>query len=68
MGAQKCKDFIQSKEYIGEFLGGLSCMEKLSLDIYLASNLEFWSWKLTGIIRNLVSTLSFGNLLPELLV
>ena len=61
MGPREFKDFIQSKEFIGNFLGGLSHMEEFNLDIYLASNLEFWSWKSLGISGNLVLTLSFGN-------
>jgi len=48
VGARKFKDFIWSKEFIGEFLGGLSHMEELSLDVYMASNLEFWIQKLLG--------------------
>jgi len=68
MGARKCKDFVWSKEFIREFLGGSSHMEELSLDIYLASNHEFQGWKLLGISGSLVSTLSFSNVLPKLLV
>ena len=43
MGAGSCKDFIQSKEFIGKLLGRLCCMEELSLDISVATNLEFQS-------------------------
>ena len=68
MGARMCKDFIQSKEFIGEFLGRLSGTEELSLDVCLATNLEFWSQKSLGISRSFVLTLCFGNVLPELLV
>jgi len=43
MGARKCKDFIWSKEFIREFLGRSCHTEELSLDINMASNLEFQS-------------------------
>ena len=68
MGARECKDFVWSKEFIGEFLGRLCHTEELSLDIYVASNLEFQSWKLSGISGSLVLTLTFSNVLSELLV
>ena len=68
MGARIFKDFIWSKEFIREFLGGSSHMEELGLDVHLASNLEFWSQSSSGINRDLVLMLSFGNVLPELLV
>jgi len=68
MGARECKDFIWSKEFIGWFLGRSCGMEELSLDIYLASNLEFQSQKSSGISGSLVSTLSFSNVLSKLLV
>src|SRR5882724_12682321 len=68
MGARKCKDLVQAKEFIGEFLGGSCHTEELSLDIYLASNLEFWSWKSLGISGSLILTLSFRSVLSELLV
>jgi len=68
MGARKFKDFIWSKEFIREFLGRSSHMEELSLDVYLASNYEFWGQILLGISRSLVSMLSFSNVLPKLLV
>jgi len=34
----------------------------------LATNLELWSWSLSGIGRSLVLKLSFGDVLLELLV
>ena len=68
MGARECNDFIQSKEFIGEFLGRSCCTEELSIDVNVASNLEFQSWKLSGISGNLVSMLSFRNVLSKLLV
>jgi len=68
MGTGKCKDFVWSKEFIRKFLGGSIHMEEFNLDIYMASNLEFQNQKLLGISRNLVLTLRFGNVLPELLV
>jgi len=43
-------------------------MEELSLDIYMASNLLFWSQKSPGISGSLELTLSLGNVLPKLLV
>src|SRR5882724_7258352 len=68
MGAGLCKDFVWSKEFLCEFLGGLCHMEELSLDVCLATNFEFWGRKPSGISRNLVSTLSFSNVLLKLLV
>jgi len=68
MGAGTCKDFVQSKEFLCEFLGGLCHTEELSLDIYLATNFEFWGRKPSGISGNLVLTLSFSNVLLKLLV
>src|SRR5882724_10040875 len=68
MGAGSCKDFIWSKEFLCEFLGGSGRMEELSFDICLATNFEFWSQKLSGISRSLVSTLSFSDVLLKLLV
>jgi len=41
MGARECKDFVWTKEFIGYFLGRSCRMEILSLDINVASNLEF---------------------------
>jgi len=43
-------------------------MEELSLDVCLATNFEFWGQKLSGISGNLVSKLSFSNVLLKLLV
>jgi len=40
----------------------------LSLDIGMATNLDFWSQKLLGISRNLVSMLSFSNVLLDFVV
>src|SRR5882672_8393601 len=68
MGAGLCKDFVWSKEFIGKLLGRLCHMEELSLDVGMATNLEFWSWKSLGISRSLVLMLSFSNVLPEFMV
>ena len=43
-------------------------MKELSLDECLAANLEFRCQVLSGIRRNLVAMLSFGNILFEFLV
>src|SRR5882724_9593987 len=68
MGAGSCKDFVWSKEFLCEFLGGSCGTEKLSLDVCLATDFEFWGRKPSGISGNLVSTLSFSNVLLKLLV
>src|SRR5467141_4854745 len=68
MGARSCKDFIWSKEFIGKLLGRLCCMEELSLDVSVATNLEFQSRKSSGISGSLVLTLSFSNMLPKFLM
>src|SRR5882672_10943748 len=68
MGAGSCKDFIQSKEFIGKLLGRSCHTKELSLDISVATNLEFWSRKSLGISEGLVSTLSFSDVLPKFLV
>jgi|SRR6266481_1178990 len=68
MGTGLCKDFVWSKEFIGKFLGGLCCMEELSLDECLATYFEFQCCIPSGISGNLVTTLSFGNILLEFLV
>jgi len=68
MGTGTCKDFVWSKEFLCEFLGRSCHMEELSLDICLATDFEFWGWKPSGISGNLVSTLSFSNVLLKLLV
>src|SRR5467141_2863275 len=68
MGAGSCKDFIWSKEFIGKLLGRSCHMEELSLDVSVATNLEFWSRKLSGISGSLVLTLSFRNVLPKFLM
>src|SRR5882724_6110935 len=68
MGAGSCKDFVWSKEFLCEFLGGSCCMEELSLDICLATDFEFQGRKPSGISRSLVSTLSFSDVLLKLLV
>src|SRR5882724_6898170 len=68
MGAGSCKDFIQSKEFLCEFLGGSCHTEELSLEVCLATDFEFRGQKPSGISRNLVSTLSFSNVLLKLLV
>src|SRR5882672_260089 len=68
MGAGSCKDFIWSKDFIGKLLGRSCHMEELSLDVSVATNLEFRGWKSLGISGNLVSTLSFSDVLPEFMV
>src|SRR5882672_4365418 len=68
MGAGSCKGFVQSKEFIGKFLGRSCCMEELSLDVSVATNLEFWSRKLLGISGSLVLTLSFSDVLLKFMV
>src|SRR5882724_8817239 len=68
MGAGSCKDFIRSKEFLCEFLGGSCCTEELSLDVCLATNFEFWGRKPSGISGSLVSMLSFSDVLLKLLV
>src|SRR5882672_8746098 len=68
MGARSYKDFIWSKEFIGKLLGMSFHMEELSLDVGVATNLEFWSWKSSGISGSLILTLSFSNVLPKLLM
>src|SRR5882672_9577299 len=68
MGAGSCKDLVRSKEFIGKLLGRSCHMEELSLDVSVATNLEFRSWKLSGISRSLVSTLSFSDVLPKFLM
>src|SRR5467141_1242066 len=68
MGARSCKDFVWSKEFIGKLLGRSCCTEELSLDISVATNLEFWSRKSSGISGGLVSTLSFSDVLLKFLM
>src|SRR5882724_458493 len=68
MGAGMCKDFVWSKEFLCEFLGGSCHMEELSLDVCLATDFEFQDRKLSGISGSLVSTLSFSDVLLKLLV
>src|SRR5882724_4970412 len=68
MGAGSCKDFVRSKEFLCEFLGGLCRTEELSLDVCLATDFEFRGRKPSGIGGSLVSTLSFGDVLLKLLV
>src|SRR5882724_10088581 len=68
MGAGSCKDFVRSKEFLCEFLGGSCSTEELSLDVCLATDLKFRGWKPSGISRTLVLTLSFSNVLLKLLV
>src|SRR5882724_8511211 len=68
MGAGTCKDFIGSKEFLCNFLGGSCHMEELSLDVCLATDFEFWGWKSSGISGNLVLMLSFSDVLLKLLV
>src|SRR5882672_8659637 len=68
MGAGSCKDFVWSKEFIGKLLGRSCHTEELSLDISVATNLEFRSRKSSGISGSLVSTLSFSNVLPKFVV
>src|SRR5882724_7429783 len=68
MGARTCKDFVRSKEFLCEFLGGSCHMKELSLDVCLATYFKFWGWKPPGISGNLVSMLSFSDVLLKLLV
>jgi len=68
MGAGSCKDFVWSKEFIGKLLGRSCHMEELSLDIGMATNLEFQSRKSSGISGSLVSMLSFSNVFPKFLM
>src|SRR5882724_10673969 len=68
MGAGSCKDFVQSKEFLCEFVGGPCHTEELSIDVCLATDFEFRGRKPSGISRNLVSTLSFSDVLLKLLV
>src|SRR6267142_2798621 len=68
MGARSCKDFVRSKEFIGKLLGRSCHMEELSLDVSVATNLEFQSQKSLGISRSLVSTLSFSDVLLKFLM
>src|SRR5882672_7167057 len=68
MGAGSCKDFVWSKEFIGKLLGRSCHTEELSLDISVATNLEFRSRKSSGISGGLVSMLSFSDVLPKFLM
>src|SRR5467141_1140001 len=68
MGAGSCKDLVRSEEFIRKLLGRSCCTEELSLDVSVATNLEFRSRKLSGISGGLVSTLSFSDVLPKFLV
>src|SRR5882672_12661388 len=68
MGAGSCKEFIWSKEFIGKLLGRSCHTEELSLDISVATNLEFRSQKLLGISGSLVLMLSFSDVLPKFLM
>src|SRR6266481_10221963 len=68
MGTGLCKDFVWSKEFIGKFLGGSCCMEELSLDECLATYFEFQCQVPLGISGNLITTLSFSNVLLEFLM
>src|SRR5882672_7515602 len=68
MGAGSCKDFVRSKEFIRKLLGWSCRTEELSLDISVATNLEFRSQKSSGISGGLVSTLSFSDVLPKFLM
>src|SRR5882672_10327711 len=68
MGALSCKDFVWSKEFIGKLLGRSCHMEELSLDVSVATNLEFQSRKSSGISGSLVLMLSFSNVLPKFMV
>src|SRR5882724_1063227 len=68
MGGGMCKDFVWSKEFLCEFFGGSCHTEELNLDICLATDFEFQGRNPSGISRNLVSTLSFSDVLLKLLV
>ena len=61
-------NFIQSKEFLRELLGGSSHTEKLCLDEYLAANLEFQGWTTSGVSRVLITTLSISYMLLQLVV
>jgi len=43
MGAWLCQDLIWSKKFVGEFLGRLSHMKELGLNIDLPADLDFQS-------------------------
>ena len=49
MGAGSGNNFVQSKEFLRELLGGLSCTEKLHLDECLVANLEFQGQTTSGV-------------------
>ena len=68
MGARSGNDLVQSKEFLGELLGGSCHMEELCLDEHVAANFELQSWKTAGVSRSLVSALSVGYVLPKLLI
>ena len=68
MGARLCKDFALSEEFIGKLVGWPSLLEELCLEKHVASDLELQSQRLSGISGSLVLMLSFGDVLPELLV
>src|SRR6266481_1035105 len=60
--------FRTSKEFIRKFLGGSRCAKELRLEECLGANFEFQCQVPSGISRNLIATLSFGNILFEFLM
>ena len=68
MCAGSCNDLIQSKEFLRKFLGESCCMEELGFDKGLTASLEFWSWKMSGVSRELVSTLSIQDVFSKFLM
>ena len=68
MGAGSGNNFVQSKEFLRELLGGLSCTDELHLDECLAANLEFWGQTTLGVSQVLITTLSISYMLLQLVV
>ena len=68
MGARSGNNFVQFKEFLGELLGGSSCMEELHLDEWMAANLEFQGWTTSGVSRVLITMLSISYMLLQLAV
>src|SRR5882724_7326707 len=68
MGTWLCEDLIWSKKFVREFLGRLSHMKELGLNIDLTAILEFQNWDSSGIGRYLGLVLNFSNVQLKLLV
>ena len=68
MGAGSGNNFVWSKEFLRELLGGSSHMEKLCLNECLAANLEFWGQTMSGVSQVLITTLSISYMLLQLSV